>query len=126
MGKPLTVIIVTLSVVCTLKGVCQHTLFDLGVLRYMNTRDQSNVKGIKDILQISRLYMLCMSEMSEMVFAAFTQMYTDTQCTAYMPLTPLGGRVLLRGPRSVGLAVHNHAVQGGSFVTFFGLVKLQG
>ena len=27
----------------------------LGVLRYMNTRDQSNVKGVKDILQISML-----------------------------------------------------------------------
>ena len=27
--KPLTVIIVTLSVVCTLKGTCQYTLFDV-------------------------------------------------------------------------------------------------
>ena len=30
MRKPLTVIIVTLSVVCTLKGACQYILFDVG------------------------------------------------------------------------------------------------
>ena len=33
-------IIVTLSGVCTLKCTCQYTLFDVGVLRYMNTIDQ--------------------------------------------------------------------------------------
>ena len=35
--------------------------------------------------------MLCILEMSEMVFTAFTQMHTDTQCTAYMPLAPPRG-----------------------------------
>ena len=54
--------------------------------------------------------MLCMSETSEKVFAAFMQMYTDTQCSAYMPLTPPRGRA------PVGSVVHHHAVQGGSFV----------
>ena len=64
----------------------------------MNTRDQSNVEGVEDNLQISRLLMLCMSEMSEMVFVAFTQMYTDTQCTAYMSLTPPRGRAPFKKP----------------------------
>ena len=36
--------------------------------------------------------------MSEMVFVAFTQMHTDTQCTAYMPLTPLRGRAPFKEP----------------------------
>ena len=48
-----------------------------------------------------------MSETSEMVFVAFTQMYTDTQCTAYMPLTPPRGRAPFK---------NHHAVQGGRFV----------
>ena len=42
--------------------------------------------------------MLCMSKMSEMVFAASTQMYTDTQCTTYMPLTPPRGRAPFKKP----------------------------
>ena len=69
-----------------------------------------------------------MSETSEMVFAAFMQMYTDTQCIAYIPLAPPRGRAPFKKPppRPVGLAVHHHAVRGGSFVNFLGLVKLQG
>ena len=53
-----------------------------------------------------------------MVFAAFKQMYTDTQYTAYMPFTLQEGGLLLRSPPShpVGSAVHHHAVRGGSFV----------
>ena len=47
-----------------------------------------------------------------MVFAAFMQMYTDT--------------VYIVVVCPVGLAVHHHAVRGGSFVNFLGLVKLQG
>ena len=70
--------------------------------------------------------MLCTSEMSEMVFVAFTQMHTDTQCTAYMPPPLQEGGLLLRSPHPVGLAVRHHAVRGGSFVNFLGLVKLQG
>ena len=41
--------------------------------------------------------MLCMSE-TEMVFADFMQMYTDTQYTAYMPLAPLRGRPPFKKP----------------------------
>ena len=58
--------------------------------------------------------MLCMSEM---MFVAFRQMYTDTQYTAYMPLAPPRGRTpFKKAPSPVGSAVHHHAVQGGSFV----------
>ena len=68
-----------------------------GVLRYINTRDQSNVEGVEDILQ--------------MVFVAFTQhciQSTVTQlthvedvedakyfCTLYTgPLGPPGGKAI--------------------------------
>ena len=58
-------IIVTLSVVCTLKGMCQYTLFDVGgveihsihsihsieCIYYVHTKDQSDVEGVKDTLQ---------------------------------------------------------------------------
>ena len=33
-----------------------------------------------------------------MVFAAFTQMYTDAQCTVYMPLTPPRERAPFKKP----------------------------
>ena len=80
--------------------------------------------------------MLCMSETSEMVFAAFTQhcmQSTDIMsemskilCIQW-PLTPPGRKARCsRTIRHVGLAVHHHAVRGGSFVNFLGLVKLQG
>ena len=54
-----------------------------------------------------------MLERSEMVFVAFMQMHTDTQCAAYMTL----------GPCPVGLAAHHQEVREGSFVNFLGLVK---
>ena len=44
-------------------------------------------------------------------------MYTDTQCTAYMPLTPPTGMAPFKEvPSPVGSVVHHHAVPGGSFV----------
>ena len=49
-----------------------------------------------------------------MVFVAFTQMYIDTQCTAYMHLAPPRGRAPFKAP--MGSTVHHHAVQGDSFV----------
>ena len=43
------------------------------------------------------------------------------------PLTPPRGKAIyLKAFHLVGLAVHHQSVQGGSFVTFLGLVKLQG
>ena len=77
-----------------------------------------------------------MSEMSEMVFAAFTQhcmQSTDIMsemskilCIQW-PLAQPGGKACCsRTVHPVGLVVHHHAVRGGSFVNFLGLVKLQG
>ena len=68
--------------------------------------------------------MLCMSKTSEMVFAAFTQhcmQSTDScqRCRRYSvysgPLPRQEGRLIV-AIRPVGLAVHHHAVRGGSFV----------
>ena len=52
------------------------------------------------------------------VFAAFTQMHTDTHSVLYTCSSPLQeGRLLVQGaPRLVGLAVHHQAVRGCSFV----------
>ena len=77
-----------------------------------------------------------MSETSEMVFVAFMQhcmQSTDIMsemskilCMQW-PLNPPGGKACCsRTVHPVGLAVHHHAVRGGSFVNFLGLVKLQG
>ena len=56
----LDTLIVTLSVVCTLKGTCQYTLLDVGSVEIHSiysiecieycTKDQSNVKGVEDTL----------------------------------------------------------------------------
>ena len=50
-------IIVTLSVVCTLNGMCQYTLFDVGGVEIHSiecieycTKDQSNVEDVEDTL----------------------------------------------------------------------------
>ena len=76
-----------------------------------------------------------------MVFAAFTQHciqstvthlthvedIKDTIVLCIQGPSPLqGGRLFIWAFRPVGLAVHHHAVRGGSFVNFLGLVKLQG
>ena len=75
--------------------------------------------------------MLCMSKTLKMVFAAFTQHCiqsivthlthvedikdTIVLCTQG-PLPLQGGRLFILAFRPVGLAVHHHAVRGGSFV----------
>ena len=67
-----------------------------------------------------------------MVFAALTQhcmQSTDScqRCRRYPvysgPSPHQEGRLVVS---PVGLAVHHHAVRGGSFVNFLGLVTLQG
>ena len=69
-----------------------------------------------------------------MVFAAFTQhcmQSTDScqRCQRYSvysgPSPPQEGRLIV-AIRPVGLAVQHHAVRGGSFINFLGLVTLQG
>ena len=64
----------------------------------MNTRDQSNVEGVKDILQILQaLNALYVRDIRDGV-CAFMQIHTDTQCTAYMPLAPPRGRAPFKKP----------------------------
>ena len=76
-----------------------------------------------------------------MVFAAFMQHciqstvthlthvedVKDTIVLCIQGPSPLqGGKLFIWAFHPVGLAVRHHAVQGGSFVNFLGLVKLQG
>ena len=120
--------IVTLSVVCTLMGTCQHTLFDLGVLRYINTRDQSNVKGVEDILQIlsyfKALNAMYVEDIGDGVCSFYANVYRHS--VLHTCPSPCQEERLIVAVHPVGLAVHHHAVRGGSFVNFLGLVKLQG
>ena len=69
-----------------------------------------------------------------MVFVAFTQhcMQSTDSCrrcrrySVYSGPSPRQEGRLVVAVRPVGLAVHHHAVRGGSFVNFLGLVTLQG
>ena len=65
----------------------------------------------------------------------YTTMYAEYRFMSKMskilciqwPLAPPGGNARYSHTvRPVGLAVHHHAVRGGSFVNFLGLVTLQG
>ena len=72
--------------------------------------------------------MLCLSTLSTLVFVALTQhpMQVWKLCIKW-PLTPAKreGYCIVWAFRLGGLAVHQ-SVQGGIFVNFLGLVKLQG
>ena len=70
--------------------------------------------------------MLCLSTLSTLVFVAPTQhlMQVWKLCIKW-PLTLPGGKAIVWAFHFGGLAVHQ-SVQGGSFVNFLGLVKLQG
>ena len=98
-------IIVTLSVVCTLKGTCQHILFALGgveIHEYNRSKQCRRCQNHStDFKALNAMYVY---DMSEMVFAAFMQMYTDTQCTAYMPVAPPRGRAPFKKPPSCGFS----------------------
>ena len=98
------------------------------MLRYINTRDQSNVEGVKDILQIlsnfKALNAMYVEDVGDGVCGFYANIYRHSVLhTCPLPLQE--GRLVV-AVRPVGLAVHHHAVQGGSFVNFLGLVKLQG
>ena len=94
--------------------MCQHTLFDLGGVeiheykrskqcrrcqRYSTDFKALNAMYVGDIRDgvFKALNAMYVGDM-EMVFTAFTQMHTDTQCTAYMPLTPPRGRAPFKKP----------------------------
>ena len=66
------------------------------------------------------LNLLLMSKGSKVLNTMYCTLYTG-------PLAPPRGKVIyLKAFNLVGLAVHHQSVQGGSFVNFLGLVKLQG
>ena len=78
-----------------------------------------------------------MSEMSKMVFVAFTQhciQSTDFMSemseilySVYSEPSPLqGGRLFIWAFHPVGLVVHHQSVRGGSFVNFLGLDNYKG
>ena len=120
----LDTLIVTLSVVCTLKGTCEYTLFDVGGVEIHSihsiecieycTKDQSNVKGVEDTLygfQCIKCYvMLCMLKTSKMVFVTFMQHCIQSNVThvkgvkyyvmysVYRGLLPLQGGRLFEKP----------------------------
>ena len=67
--------IVTLSVVCMLKDMCQYTLFDVGGVEI---HEYKRLKQCQRCQRYSTDFkalnaMLCMLKMSKMVFVAFTQ-----------------------------------------------------
>ena len=91
-------IIVTLSVVCILKGACQHTLFDLGgveIHEYKRSKQcQRCQRYSTDFKALNAMYV---GDVGDGV-CGFTQMYTDTQCTAYMALTTPRRRAPFKKP----------------------------
>ena len=76
-----------------------------------------------------------MSEVSKVVFVAFTQHHIQSNVThvrgvkgvlysVYSGLSPLpGGKAISKALHLGGLAVHHQSVRGGSFVNFLGLVN---
>ena len=139
MRKPLIVIIVTLSLVCTLKDAYQY-----------NTNDQSNACMCQS-LQSFNCYSCYSSQKSQkwclwlLCNTAYRVLYSYSICysTCYscqkgwkcqilcavlciQGLLPLPGRKAIWAFHLGGLVVHHQSVQGGSFVNFLGLVKLQG
>ena len=131
MRKPLIVIIVTLSLVCTLKGSCQY-----------NTNDQSMYvsKGLKETLTTLTVLIVTHATQVERVKSGVCGFYA-TLHTEYCNVTQFVTHVervksvkysVYRASHPCqegGLAVHHQSVRGGSFVNFvnfLGLVKLQG
>ena len=86
--KPLTVIIVTLSVVCTLKGACQHTLFDLGVVEIHEYKRSKQCQRCRrystDFKALNAMYV---GDVGDGVFKALNDMYVrdvgDGVCAFY-------------------------------------------
>ena len=98
------------------------------MLRYINTRDQSNVEGIEDILQILSYFKALNAMYVEDVRDGVCGFYANVYRHSVLHTCPSPcqeGRLIV-AIHPGGLAVHHHAVRGGSFVNFLGLVKLQG
>ena len=97
---------------CTLKGTCQHTCLILGVLRYINTRDQSNVEGVEDIPQIlsdfKALNAMYVEDVGDGVCSFYANVYRHSVLHT-CPSPRQEGRLVV-AVHPVGLAVHHHAV----------------
>ena len=113
-------ITVTLSVVCTLKGMCQHTLFDLGGVEI------HEYKRSKQCQRFKVLNAMYAGDIGDGVCGIYANAYRHTVYCIHAPRPSKKGSSFKKSPYPVGLAVHHHAVRGGSFVNFLGLVKLQG
>ena len=140
MRKPLTVIIVTLSVVCTLKGMLKWSIqrikaMILYIVYGILFVDTVNTK----IKALNALNAMFVETVDTLVFVAHTQHHikstmrceNSTVLCIKWPFAPARreGYLLQYSIWKAfclrGLAVHQ-SVQGGSFVNFLRLVKLQG
>ena len=124
--------IVTLSVMCTLKGMCQHTLFDLGgveILKYKRSKQCRRCRRYStDFKALNAMYV------EDGVCGYYATLHTEycysshscrrcRRCqillySVYRAPCPSRGKgysIYLSLP-PCGLAVHHHAVRGGSFV----------
>ena len=140
MRKPLTVTIVTLSVVCTLKGMCQYTLFDVGGVEIHEYKRSTQCRRCQrystDFNALNAMYV------EDGVCGFYATLHTE-YCYSFYPcrrcrrcqillysvysgLSPLPGGKTISAFHLRGLVVHHQSVQGDSFINFLGLVKLQG
>ena len=137
MRKPLIVIIVTLSLVCTLKGICQYIVQRI---KAMHVCVKMMSKGSKEALTVLIVTHVTQVERVESgVCGFYTTLHTELtkfvthvergrKCTLYTVAScPCQeGRLLCEPSVLAVLAVHHWSVQGGSFVNFLGLVNYKG
>ena len=133
--------IVTLSVVCTLKGTCQHTLFDLGGVEILKLQEIKAMSKVSKIFYRFKCYVCwrrwrwCLQLLHNTAYRVLLLISLMSK-TSKMPNTivlciqgpsPLqGGRLFIWAFCPVGLAVHHQSVRGGSFVNFLGLDNYKG
>ena len=133
MRKPLIVIIVTLSLVCTLKGTCQYTVQRI---KAMHVCVKMMSKGSKEALTVLIVTHVTQVERVESSVCGFyTTLHTELLnlllmskvYSVYSGLSPLpGGKAIVWAFHLGGLAVHHWSVRGGSFIKFLGLVNYKG
>ena len=136
MRKPLIVIIVTLSLVCTLKGMCQYTVQRIKV---MHVCVKMMSKGSKEALTVLIVtHVTQVKRVESGVCSFYTTLHTELLnlllmskgskvYSVYSGLSPLpGGKAIVWAFCLGGLAVHHWSVWGGSFVKFLGLVNYKG
>ena len=139
MRKPFIVIIVTLSLVWTLKGTCQYTVQRI---KAMHVCVKMMLKGSKEALTVLIVTHVTQVERVESgVCSFYATLHTELLnlllmskgskgskvYSVYSGLLPLpGGKVIVWFFHLRGLAIHHWSVPGGSFVRFLGLVNYKG